>query len=40
MNLIADREDGKRILLGKKWDGRFSLNDEKQMRKLKEYVGL
>lgn len=40
MNLIADREDGKRILLGQKWDGRFSLNDEKQMRKLKEYVGL
>jgi hypothetical protein len=40
MNLIADREAGKRILLGQKWDGRFSLNDEKQMRKLKEYVGL
>ena len=39
MNLIADRPDGKNILLKTHWDGYFDMNDKEQLKRLKDYVG-
>ena len=38
MNIIAEKPYGKEVLLGKHWDGYFSLKDKNQMNVLKSYM--
>lgn len=40
MNIIANEDDGKKILLGQSWIGKFDMSDKKQLEYLKDYVGL
>lgn len=38
MNLLADKEYGKRLLLGNSWDGSIDLRDAKQRAAFEQYL--